>query len=193
MIVHKLICKFLKGQPGSITLTTQQLSLTLLILFAVNAGQLLHFLQMLVNDFSLQRSHVSQELGWVSCPDFSFLDNLIVFNYSTCSNKSSLFDSRMLYSSAHSNKCPAMNGWSLDDGIRTDEYVISNWNISGDVNTILNDSIVADLNFFITNQSGSVPDRWLFTCWDVSDNGGVGCDEISLFKLRFVILKREIS
>lgn len=99
----------------------------------------------------------------------------------------------MLDSGAHGYEGSVMNGWSLDDGIGANEYMITNGNISGDVDTILNDGIVADLNFFITNQGGSVPDGWLLTCWDVSDDGGIGGDEIGLFELRFVILKGKIS
>ena len=71
--------------------------------------------------------------------------------------------------------------------------MITNGDISRNVSTILNDSIVADWNLFITNQGGSIPDGGLFTGWNLSDDGSIWSDEISLFELRFVILKRKIS
>ena len=71
--------------------------------------------------------------------------------------------------------------------------MITDGDIFGDVSTVLDDGVVADLNLFVTNECGSVPDGSLFTCRYVSDDGGIGGNKIGLFELRFVILKGEIS
>ena len=71
--------------------------------------------------------------------------------------------------------------------------MITDGDIFGDVSTVLDDGVVADLNLFVTNDCGSVPDGSLLTGRYVSNDCGVGGDKIGLFELGFVILKGEIS
>jgi hypothetical protein len=69
----------------------------------------------------------------------------------------------MFNSGAHRDKGSVLNGRSLNDAVWTDEYVIADGDIFGDVSTVLDDSVVADLNLFVTNECGSVPNGSLLT------------------------------
>lgn len=96
-------------------------------------------------------------------------------------------------SGSHSNEGSVLKGCSLQDGVWTYEDMVANADVSWDVNSVLNDWIVANIDSFVAQQSGSVPNGWLLTCSNVSNDSGVWSDEISLLKLGSDIFQGEIS
>lgn len=63
--------------------------------------------------------------------------------------------------------------------------MIADLNVPGKVGSILNDTAIPDDDFFGANKGSTVPDRTLQSEFDISNDGCVGGDEVSGFKVGF--------
>ena len=101
-------------------------------------------------------------------------NNWVAVNFDTISDRGSHSDERIVVDFAR-----------FDMGVRPNEHVITDFNrfiLSWlDCDQILDNCLLAHLDFsLVTSKSSSVPDGWVFSNTDISNNNRVRSNEVSL-------------
>ncbi len=144
---------------------------------------------------------ISKVVSWRTSPNLSW-GNCHSFGY--CSPRSYYTKALYCYSStnsgSHTNIREALKCAIVKSCVRPNIYIISDGNLitvdplrAANVNKILNDGVFANLNLSsVTSCSDSMPEWWTFFNNDISNNGGIWCNPVSLSDKKLNSLHQEV-
>ena len=80
-------------------------------------------------------------------------------------------------------KRSVFKNWSLENGIRSYKDIISDVDVSWEMGSVLNDTVISDSDGSGSYNCWAVPDRGVLPSSYVSEDGGIWCNEGSLLDL----------
>lgn len=171
-------------------LLRQQLTEGLRSLLLVDAGQRLHFGQVLPEDLLLDRGDVADERGGVAGPDLEAGHCHVVQDDCTGGDHSVGFDCSVPDCSAHAYKGLVLQLRALKGGVGAHVYVVADRHALGQVGAILDHAAVAYVMPLVTDADGerpqhrcAVPERAAFAQLHIAHHCSVGGHEVCVVQL----------
>lgn len=171
-------------------------------------SEILDFFMEFTEDFLFFVGKISQVSCGVSGPNLQYYYSIFPFcqiyyliwgnggvfgNDGTGSNNTVTFNGRSsANASTHTDEGIILNSGRFDDGIGSNIHIITNSDATlssgSEGDEILDDCISSDIYFvLVTSESGTIPDRSIFTNVDTTDDGGVGGNEVDIIERGFII------